>query len=418
MTPSSMHARISAFLWRWVLAYFLLYLLLFPLWMLGDLVLPWVHVHEEPWLALVAWLGDRIGLAAVPRIDSDAGDQAYYYVSALARLALAGVLATLWPLVTRTSEPSLRAMDRGRAYAAVYLGLEMLTYGWYKLIPTQMPAIGPERAILPLGDTSPTLLLWSLMGASPAYQSATGLIEVVAGVLLFWRRTRPAGALLTVVVMTNVVLLNYCYDVPVKLHATHLLLLALLLAGPELTRLLAALWGHAVPARTTDPFPIASRAWRRAAWWTRLALVVGMSTHHFVVCLGLMRSTGELAPIGPLHGVYRVIAFTGDGHADMPDERRWLRVALNQEGLATIQTADGAGTLYLLTIDDEAHTLSFAHPGVLAVVLDYQHTGDDTLRLTGTVDGARIVADLQRRPHAAPLTTHGTHWIHDYLPFR
>jgi len=54
-----------------------------------------------------------------------------------------------------------------------------------------------------------------------------GWAEVVAGVLLLVRKTSLAGALLTTFIMTNVLLYNLFYDVPVKLFAAHLVLFAL-----------------------------------------------------------------------------------------------------------------------------------------------------------------------------------------------
>ena len=41
-------------------------------------------------------------------------------------------------------------------------------------------------------------------------------------------------------VMTNVVILNFCYDVPVKLYSSELLLMAVLLFAPHARRVIAA----------------------------------------------------------------------------------------------------------------------------------------------------------------------------------
>jgi hypothetical protein len=62
-------------------------------------------------------------------------------------------------------------------------------------------------------------LLWTFMGASAAYTIFTGLGELVGGLLLTTRRTALAGALVSAAVMTHVAVLNFCYDVPVKLFS-------------------------------------------------------------------------------------------------------------------------------------------------------------------------------------------------------
>ena len=77
-------------------------------------------------------------------------------------------------------------------------------------------------------------LLWTLMGYSRPYAVFAGLGEVSAGLLLLSRRTSTIGALISFGVMLNVVMLNFCYDVPVKQFSSHLVLAALFVAWPDL----------------------------------------------------------------------------------------------------------------------------------------------------------------------------------------
>lgn len=80
-------------------------------------------------------------------------------------------------------------------------------------------------------------LLWTFMGFSRAYCIFAGAAECLGGALLFFRRTTLLGAVLLLGVLGNVVLLNFCYDVPVKLFSTFLLFLAAYLAWPDARRL-------------------------------------------------------------------------------------------------------------------------------------------------------------------------------------
>ena len=66
---------------------------------------------------------------------------------------------------------------------------------------------------------------------------AVGVVELLGGVLLTCRRTRLLGALVVLGVMANVVMLNFCYDVSVKLHSSHLLAMTLFVAAAGLRRL-------------------------------------------------------------------------------------------------------------------------------------------------------------------------------------
>ena len=158
-----------------------------------------------------------------------------------------------------------RRLDRRRAHYArlqqwllVYLrfavGTIMIGYGLAKVFHTQFPAPTPAKLEQPYGDASPMGLLWTFMGFSGPYNVFTGLAETVPALMLFFRRTATLGALLLVAVMTNVVVLNFCYDVPVKIFSTQLLLASLYIAGPRLVALFDVLIaGRAVAAHAPPP---------------------------------------------------------------------------------------------------------------------------------------------------------------------
>src|SRR5258708_21145416 len=108
----------------------------------------------------------------------------------------------------------------------------MVDYGWHKIMPVQFPPPGPDRLLVAYGDSSPMGLLWTFMGASKPYVMFSGLIEVAGGLLLLFRRTSLLGGLLSAAVLTNVVLMNFCYDVPVQLYSSRLLVMAVLYVAP------------------------------------------------------------------------------------------------------------------------------------------------------------------------------------------
>jgi len=83
-----------------------------------------------------------------------------------------------------------------------------------------------------IGDQSPMGLLWNFMGASAPYTIFGGLGELIGGLLLTNRRTALLGALISAAVMSQVVMLNFSYDVPVKIYSSELLLTARVLIAP------------------------------------------------------------------------------------------------------------------------------------------------------------------------------------------
>ena len=66
-----------------------------------------------------------------------------------------------------------------------------------------------------------------MLGFSPVYERVCGAAEVIGGLVILIRPTALLGAIISAFVMTNVVLYNLFFDVPVKLYAIHVLLMAM-----------------------------------------------------------------------------------------------------------------------------------------------------------------------------------------------
>jgi hypothetical protein len=408
----------AAFARRWVAVYVALYVLPFPFTGFpidrAPGVMASIQVLLIPWRALVTSIGEwTLAVPVAPHTSST--DNLYNYVATCCLAALAAVMAALWPFVARPGEPSERMLAGARAYAALYLGAQLLAYGWVKLIPTQMPVPGPDRLIIPVGDMSPMGVLWTFMGLSPGYQMLTGLVEVLGGVLLFWRRTRLLGALVAALVMAHVAAVNFGYDVPLKLYSTHLLVLALFILAPDLRRLLAVLLlAPTLPPRPPDAHPIAGPRWRWTAWTLELALLLAITIREIVVCIEFIATRGALAPDLSLHGVYRVESFTRDGVADVADAQRWLRVGINKIGLAAIQRADGSGARYSLKVDETRRSLTFIrHDSREKFLMHYTETPEGTLYLVGPIGTLTTEAVLRKQPDAPSLSNFRFRWIQD-----
>ena len=148
-------------------------------------------------------------------------------------VVIAAVAALLWTLVAllvQRRRPDWHADQQLHAFVRVlvrfFLCEMLLGYGFAKVFPLQFSEPSQFRLAQPLGDMSPMGLLWTFMGYSATYQSFTGAIEVLAGLLFTTRRTTLLGALITLVAMTHIFALNMCFDVPVKLYSFNYLIMA------------------------------------------------------------------------------------------------------------------------------------------------------------------------------------------------
>lgn len=410
-----------AFLLRAVLAYLVIYIFPFPL---GGI--PGVSILDE-WYTqgkqyVITAIAEAVFVDEITAYPAGSGDTTYNYIELLVYLVLALAAAGVWSAIVRWKPVHGATFDRWSMYIRVCLAAIMLGYGFAKVFPLQMPAPGAARLMQPIGDASPMGLLWTFIGVSTPYQIFAGASEVLAGLLLLFRRTALVGALVTVGVMTNVVALNFCYDVPVKQFSSHLLFMALFLVAPHAARLASVLILN-LPAqpRALDPYPFARRPVRigvRAILICYgLYCVVGGVVGGFQ---GLEQRRDSVAIAPELQGVYRVESFVRDGVADraLEDKDRWVRVGLDANGLGFIQRADGLGGRRGVSFDETKKTVTMRRRDAPEPdVLSYAIPEAGVLTLEGVFEGAPIAVRLRLNEADKPLlTTRGFRWINE-VPF-
>jgi hypothetical protein len=419
-----MDARDSASAWspgtralfRFGFVYLVLYNLPFPL----DLI-PWAgeiitQPYADLWNRLVPWFGKHLlGLNITVR-PNGSGDTTYNYVQLLIYVILAAAAALVWTLLDRKRTEYGRLYEGLRIYVRLSLAVAMLAYGAYKIIPSQFGAPFPSQLLEPIGEASPMGLLWTFMGASSAYTMFTGAAEFLGGLLLVFRRTTVLGALVCIGVMSNVVLLNYSYDIPVKLFSSHLLAMAVFLLLPDLRRLLHLF----VLNRPVEPAVIHPLGRKMLV---AQALIV-------VVCGGypLYRSWegskqfGNLAPKPPLYGIWAVDELEADGAARPPllsDAKRWRRVVFDYPGYAVVQLMDGTRAYYGLTLGKRKLALESwdKESEKKRIHLAYQEIQPGVLTMEGALDGHASRLKLRRESESSyRLVSRGFHWINE-TPF-
>ncbi len=116
------------------------------------------------------------------------------------------------------------------AILAMYMALQLTPYAIGKIFQTQFAnRLEPYRSELRVSDFSTEGLFWYTYGHAPVYETLLGLTEALCVVLLFFRRTRPIGALLSLAVMSNVAAMNIFFDISAKFNSIALAVAALLL---------------------------------------------------------------------------------------------------------------------------------------------------------------------------------------------
>ncbi|HEX6086354.1 MAG TPA: hypothetical protein VF266_17630 [Thermoanaerobaculia bacterium] len=391
------------FLFRFVFSFLLLFNFPFPL-----NIIPGVDFDgwtRQGWDLLVQPAGRALFGASPPSTFTGSGDTSWGWTQLALLVAIALVAALAWTIRDRrTNYPRLARFLH--TYVRFALGYVMLVYGFSKVIPTQFPAPTLDRLVQPFGQASPMGLLWTFMGASAPYVIFTGAGEVLGGLLLTMRRTALIGAIVSAAVMLHVAVLNFCYDVPVKIFSTLLLFEALVLIAYDARRLLFALIPQ-VP---------------RVAWWKiaiRTAAVVA-------ICVLFVRQALEfrdqLAKRSPLRGIWRVDTLQINGVERPPlitDATRWRRMIFDFPQGMSVQLMSDKRERYGITLQEaqKSFVLKRRDNPKFNASFSYQRPDPRTLIVDGTMENDRIHAVARLEPETDfLLQTRGFHWINE-VPF-
>jgi hypothetical protein len=301
---------------RFTFCYFAIYALCSGIYTVWETI-PWAGSHIESWLAwpflqAAQWIGLHIfhlhGIGTAIG-DSDSGDTILNWITIAVMFTVAGIASLLWTALDRRAEAYPLLLGWFRLLLRLTLAGAMLAYGLDKVFLSQMPP--PSLAVLneALGQTSPHMLLWTMFGLRPGFQATMGMIEVIAGLLVLYRRTALLGTLITIFITCNIVLYDYFFDVGVKIYAAHLLLMALVLVAPDLDSLFSYFWRH-------QPMP------PRGAWspfFTRRGSHTGILILEWAVLVMALgyRSYGEAKDrLSEAYQMRNVTTFVGQWHVE------------------------------------------------------------------------------------------------------
>lgn len=410
---------------RFVFCYFILYFIPFPLDSIPFTGKLWA-LWAKGWEHLTIWTGAHVLHLAKPIVyqPTGSGDTTHDYVLLLISLVLAVVATLLWTILDRGRKDHAWLAGWMRVYLRYALAAIMLSYGFIKVFHLQMPSPGASTLMETYGASSPMGLAWTFMGFSTAYSVFAGAMECLGGLLLLFRRTATIGAIVTAAVMANVVMMNFCFDIPVKLYSLHLLLTALVILEPSFGRLLDVFVFH----RQTKPEDIRPPQWKGWRKWDRLifkALLIG-----YVMVFANIKGDWDTwklrnAPKSPLEGLYEVESFRRDGVEVPPlltDASRWRSIVVYPRVVAA-QGMDDKNKFFGYQADPAKGNLDLfdrSTPEPLKTPEgSFKLSWPDPahLLLQGALDGASLEIRLKKKDAADfPLMQRGFHWINE-LPY-
>lgn len=353
---------------------------------------------------------------------SGSGDKTYDWVMLFCFLAVSLAATLVWSILDRRRMSYPRVHAWFRLFLRFGIAGQMLSYGLAKLFPMQMPFPYLTKLLEPYGDFSPMGALWFSIGASPAYEMLCGSAEVLAAILLFLPRTALLGALFTMGVTSEIFILNMTYDVPVKILSFHLLLMALFLAAPDLSRLADFFLRDRPVASSSAPTLFRSIRANRIAAFAQLLFAAWLLGTAVYAAWGDWGKYGAAAPKSPLYGIWTVDKLIIDNHERSPlldDYGRWRRIVFDYPQYMTFQRMDDTFGGFAAAIDETSHTIALTKGDDRRWkgTLHYQRPAADRMTLDGTLgtEPTHLELTLVDR-NKFTLVSRGFHWVQEY-PF-
>jgi uncharacterized membrane protein YphA (DoxX/SURF4 family) len=375
-----------------------------------------------PMRQTVFWAADHVFHAKLPLVyaGSGSGDKTFDWVLAFCLLIFAALATGMWSVFDRQRENYVTAYKWFRLFIRFALGSQLLVYGLSKVIPLQMPFPYLTKLIEPFHDFSPMGVLWSSIGASPAYEIFTGCAEVLGGILLIIPRTTMLGSLVGLVCMTQVFMLNMTYDVPVKLFSFHLLLMALFLLAPEFQRLTDFFFRDRSVGPSTQPLLFQTSRANRIALAAQIVFGIWLLGMNIYGDWTLWYTYGGGRPKSPLYGIWNVEELSIDGKARSPlliDYDRWRRAVFDFPERMVFQRMDDSFVRYNTSINANDKTILLTKNGDKnwKAKFTFQRAAEDQSILDGNMDSHKIHMQLRLVDRSKfRLVSRGFHWIQEY----
>jgi hypothetical protein len=381
--------------------------------------------YIQPMHWAMAWLGAHVLHLPQPvtTFTNGSGDTTYDYLVVLTVTVSSAIGTVIWSLAQRGPCNYEKLYYWLTVVVRFYVGITMMAYGAVKVIKLQFPSPGLGRLLEAYGDSSPMGLAWTFMGYSKGYNYFTGLAELSCGILLLFRRTTMLGAVIALTVSANIMAINYCFDVPVKIVSTALVLMTLFLLSRNLHRFMNFfILNKLVEPEVFKPMRFKKR-WKNITLITfKYLLIAGVAITTAISCIESITIYGDDAPKPPLYGIYNAETFIRGRDSIAPlttDTTRWRRLVISGQDNARVYFMNDSTRNYAFKADTVAKKITlYTYADTLhKYKLNYTQLKLDLLVINGRLKDDSITIRLHRYDEKKfRLTSRGFHWVNEY-PF-
>ncbi len=343
------------------------------------------------------------------------GDTTYQYLLIVLLFFIALLSTLIWSIVD-AKRASYNNMNYGfLVFLRIVLVYYLLVYGIIKVFHIQMIPPTYSQLIQPLGEMSPMRLAWVFMGFSKGYSMFAGGMEVLAALLLISRRTQTLGAMVAVAVMTQVFIMNLCFDIPVKLFSFHLLAFSCIVLLSDFNRFFSFLFLNKTP-KEVSIYPKRNKEATKVIPIVKIAVVSLFIW--FFSSTSVSRSERFMERLNPyMAGIWQVNSFKKNTETDISsndDDKRWKNLVVSYKGAMGIQMMNDSIVYYKTKIDTIAKSIVFSKDSIDSK-FDYRLSNEQRLFLRGIINKDTLEIELNRKTKQDfLLTSRGFHWINEY----
>jgi uncharacterized membrane protein YphA (DoxX/SURF4 family) len=357
------------------------------------------------------------------------GDTSYGWAQTYCCMALAAIATVIWTVFSKKEN------HNGAAYwiriiLRYFLANICFSYGIDKMFLLQMPFPNTSQMATPLGDLLPMRLSWMYIGYSGTYQFFAGSLEVLAGILLLFRRTTTLGLFFAAGIFLNVMMMNLGYDIPVKLFSIQMFAICLFLLSFETKRILDFFIRNR-PAPATSVYDV-----QFAKRWMRFG-VIGLKAV-FIILIVIMPgidlfgiyeeeqlvSSDKNIPAG----VYQVNTFVRNHDtisSFSSDTLCWQDVIIDNASAGSIKTTDtlfrrryGRG-YFNFKVNETTRTIDFSKntmqgDSIFLFKMNYFLPDSNTIHLKGLLRSDSVFVSLKNTHRHFQLAERQFHWLSEY----
>ena len=383
------------------------------------------NFYIPPFHILMVWIAKNILHISYPItvFTNGSGDTTYDYVVVFFITAISFVAAIAWSILDKRTRNYDKLLYWLRVVVRYYVAVTMFSYGFVKVFKLQFPFFSPDRLLEPYGNSSPMGLAWNFLGFSRGYNYVMGLAELLSGSLLLFRRTTTLGALVTLAVAGNIMAINYCFDVPVKLLSTALVVMALFLLARDTHRLINFFFLNKPAQAANISAPVFRKKWQNILLTVlKYVLIFYVVVINIQQALSAMKQYGDAAPKPPLHGIYNIETFVRNRDTLAPlttDTTRWDQLMVSYPGYAFIKMMNDSSKGFAFNTDTVAKRIEMFSYGDTSKKSNfvYSFPRKDVLLLVGKLNNDSVLIQMNRYDlNNFRLINRGFHWVNEY-PF-